>query len=168
MTKLVQILLSKELVVNMGKDEHGQQKTVTLPAGVQEVKAEIAEHWFVKAHSQEITASDTANKELQDAYEKLKADHESLQNQSDAATSKIAELQKKIATLTTDLGLYEQRESEANKKLAEAEERTTLQSEQISSLMKQAKDDSKTISDLKKQIASNAKAVSEAESVPKA
>lgn len=96
MTKLVQILLSKELVVNMGKDEHGQQKTVTLPAGVQEVKAEIAEHWFVKAHSQEITASDTANKELQDAYEKLKADHESLQNQSDAATSKIAELGEQI------------------------------------------------------------------------
>lgn len=96
MTKLVQILLSKELVVNMGKDEHGQQKTVTLPAGVQEVKAEIAEHWFVKAHSQEITASDTANKELQDAYEKLKADHELLQNQSDAATSKIAELGEQI------------------------------------------------------------------------
>ena len=33
MTKLVQILLTKELVVNLGKDEHGQQNTVTLPAG---------------------------------------------------------------------------------------------------------------------------------------
>ena len=39
MTKLVQILLTKELVVNLGKDEHGQQNTVTLPAGVQEVDA---------------------------------------------------------------------------------------------------------------------------------
>ena len=94
MTKLVQILLTKELVVNLGKDEHGQQKTVTLPAGVQEVEAEIAEHWFVKAHSQEITASAAANKELQDNFDQLKADHEALQTQSNEATKKITELEK--------------------------------------------------------------------------
>lgn len=106
MTKLVQILLTKELVVNLGKDEHGQQNTVTLPAGVQEVEAEIAEHWFVKAHSQEITTSAAANKELQDAYDVLFKNHEALQVQSDIATQKILELEglveakeKKIAGL---------------------------------------------------------------------
>lgn len=94
MTKLVQILLTKELVVNLGKDENGQQNTVTLPAGVQEVEAEIAEHWFVKAHSQEITASAAANKELQDAYDALVIEHEALKVQSAAADKKIADLQK--------------------------------------------------------------------------
>lgn len=94
MTKLIQILLTKELVVNLGKDKHGQQKTVTLPAGVQEVEAEIAEHWFVKAHSQEITASAAANKELQDAHDALVAEHEALKVQSAAADKKIAELEK--------------------------------------------------------------------------
>lgn len=94
MTKLVQILLTKELVVNLGKDEHGRQNTVTLPAGVQEVAAEIAEHWFVKAHSQEITASAAANKELQDAHDLLTAEHEALKVQSAAADKKIADLEK--------------------------------------------------------------------------
>ena len=94
MTKLVQILLTKELVVNLGKDEHGQQNTVTLPAGVQEVDAEIAEHWFVKAHSQEITASAAANKELQDAHDVLVVEHEALKVQSAAADKKIADLEK--------------------------------------------------------------------------
>lgn len=94
MTKLVQILLTKELVVNLGKDENGQQNTVTLPAGVQEVEAEIAEHWFVKAHSQEITASAAANKELQDAHDALTTEHEALKVQSAAADVKIIELEK--------------------------------------------------------------------------
>lgn len=69
MTKLVQILLTKELVVNLGKDGNGQQNTVTLPAGVQEVAAEIAEHWFVKAHSQEITQTVVVN--ILEAVQKL-------------------------------------------------------------------------------------------------
>ncbi|MDY6450704.1 STY1053 family phage-associated protein [Acinetobacter faecalis] len=89
-----QILLSKELTVNLGKDEHGQQKTVKLPAGLQEVSDEIADHWFVKEHSQEITASDADNKELQDAYDALKVDHEALIAQSDEATKKIIALEK--------------------------------------------------------------------------
>ena len=88
-----QILLTKQLVVNLGKDEHGQQKTVTLPAGVQEVDAEIADHWFVKAHSQEITPSIAINQELQDNFDQLKADHEALQTQSNDATKKINELE---------------------------------------------------------------------------
>ncbi|MEG2263604.1 MAG: hypothetical protein RSC68_04450 [Acinetobacter sp.] len=88
-----QILLTKQLVVNLGKDEHGQQKTVTLPAGVQEVDAEIADHWFVKAHSQEITPSIAVNQELQDNFDQLKADHKALQTQSNDATKKINELE---------------------------------------------------------------------------
>ena len=96
-----QILLSKELTVNLGKDEHGQQKTVKLPAGLQEVDAEIAEHWFVQAHAQEIAASVTANKELQDAYDALKADYDALVTQSNEATKKIAELEKQLKAKTT-------------------------------------------------------------------
>ena len=96
-----QILLSKELTVNLGKDKHGQQKTVKLPAGLQEVDAEIAEHWFVQAHAQEITASATVNKELQDAYDALKADYDALVTQPNEATKKIAELEKQLKAKTT-------------------------------------------------------------------
>ena len=95
MSKLKQILLTKQLVVNLGKDEDGQQKTITLPMGLQEVDAEVADHWFVKAHAQEITAGASANKELQDAFDALKAQHEALLTQSDAATAKISELELK-------------------------------------------------------------------------
>ena len=113
MTKLVQILLTKELVVNLGKDEHGQQNTVTLPAGVQEVEAEIADHWFVKAHSQEITASDAANKELQDAYDALKAEHEALIAQSDEATKKITALEKQVKADAVKIAELEKNQAEA-------------------------------------------------------
>lgn len=89
-----QILLSKELTVNLGKDEHGQPNTLKLPAGLQEVSDEVADHWFVKAHSQEITAGVAANKELQDAYDALKAEHDALVAQSDEATKKITALEK--------------------------------------------------------------------------
>lgn len=89
-----QILLTKQLVVNLGKDEHGQQKTVTLPAGVQEVDAEVADHWFVKAHAQEITPSVAINQELQNTHDLLTAEHEALKVQSAAADVKITELEK--------------------------------------------------------------------------
>ncbi|MDR8319982.1 hypothetical protein FPK67_19275, partial [Acinetobacter baumannii] len=56
MSKLVQILLSKPLTVNLGRDEQGEAKTIVLQAGIQEVEEDVAKHWFVKAHSQEIPA----------------------------------------------------------------------------------------------------------------
>lgn len=103
MSKLKQILLTKQLVVNLGKDEDGQQKTVTLLAGLQEVEAEVADHWFVQAHSQEITASASANKELQDAHDALTIEHEALKVQSIAADKKIAELEKSLKAKDKDI-----------------------------------------------------------------
>ncbi len=93
MAQLVQILLTKELTVNLGKDKDGQQKTVTLPAGLQEVEAAIAEHWFVKAHAQEITANMVVNQELQEAYDALKTEHEALLEQLEIGSQKIAKLE---------------------------------------------------------------------------
>ena len=90
----VKIFLSKPLVVNMGKDQDGQQINLNLPQGLQEVDQEVAEHWFVKHHSQEITQDVVVNHELQEAYDKLKEEFDALQTQSDAATKKIAELEK--------------------------------------------------------------------------
>lgn len=92
MSKLVQILLSKQLTVNLGRDEQGEAKTVVLEAGFQEVEQEIAEHWFVKAHSQEITSSDTASHELQVALDAANLELKALKVQSTAADTKIAEL----------------------------------------------------------------------------
>lgn len=90
----VKIFLSKPLVVNMGKDKDGQQINLNLPQGLQEVDQGVAEHWFVKHHSQEITQDVVVNHELQEAYDKLKEEFDALQTQSDAATKKIAELEK--------------------------------------------------------------------------
>lgn len=90
----VKIFLSKPLVVNMGKDQDGQQINLNLPQGLQEVDQEVAEHWFVKHHSQEITQDVVVNHELQEAYDKLKEEFDALQTQSDAATKKIADLEK--------------------------------------------------------------------------
>lgn len=110
----VQILLSKPLVVNMGKDKDGQQVNLNLPQGLQEVDQEVAEHWFVKHHSQEITQSDVANKELQDAFDQLKADHEALQTQSDAATKKIAELEKQAKADAKEIEVLKQKIADAS------------------------------------------------------
>ena len=90
----VKIFLSKPLVVNVGKDQDGQQINLNLPQGLQEVDQEVAEHWFVKHHSQEITQDVVVNHELQEAYDKLKEEFDALQTQSDAATKKIADLEK--------------------------------------------------------------------------
>ena len=92
MPKLIQILLSKQLTVNLGRDEQGQAKTVVLQAGLQEVEQEVAEHWFVKANAQEVTSSDTQSHELQQALDKANEDLKVLQAQADAATTKISDL----------------------------------------------------------------------------
>lgn len=120
MSKMVQILLSKQLTVNLGRDDQGEAKTVVLEAGLQEVEQSIAEHWFVKAHSQEITASDSINAELQQALDKATAKLAELQTQTDAGTAKIAELNddlknrdKEIADLKIQLAKAVQTQTDA-------------------------------------------------------
>ena len=87
MSKMVKILLSRPLNVNLGRDENGQVQSVQLQAGFQEVEQEVAENWFVKAHCQEITTEDLQNAELQAQLEKANADLAALQTQSEAAKS---------------------------------------------------------------------------------
>lgn len=110
----VQIFLSKPLVVNMGKDENGQQINLNLPQGLQEVDQEVAEHWFVKHHSQEITQDVVVNHELQEAYDQLKADYEALQTQSDAATKKIADLEKQVKADAKEIAELKQKIADAS------------------------------------------------------
>lgn len=92
MSKLVQILLTKQLTVNLGRDDQGEAKTIVLEAGLQEVKQEIAEHWFVKAHSQEITANDVHSAEIQAALDAANTTIESLTAQTTAADLEIKKL----------------------------------------------------------------------------
>ncbi|KKW76144.1 MULTISPECIES: STY1053 family phage-associated protein [Acinetobacter] len=94
MSKLVQILLSKQLTVNLGRDDQGEAKTIVLQPGLQEVEQDIAEHWFVKAHAQAITPSDALSSELQVALDAANAAIESLTAQSTAADAMIDELEK--------------------------------------------------------------------------
>ena len=103
MSKMVQILLTKALTVNLGRDEHGEAKTVQLHAGLQEVEQEIAEHWFVKAHAQEITLSDTASHELQAALNAANIELAASKEQTTAAEVKIAELTAQAALDTKEI-----------------------------------------------------------------
>lgn len=119
-TKLVPIFLSKQLVVNLGKDKQGQQKIITLAEGLQEVEVDIAEHWFVKAHSQEITPSVTANQELQDAYDALSVEHEALKVQSTAADNKIDELEKTLKAKDKELSDFKTQLAKAQASIADA------------------------------------------------
>ena len=133
MSKMVQILLPKQLTVNLGRNDQGQAKTVVLQAGLQEVEQEVAEHWFVKAHAQEITSSDTQSHELQQALDKANADLKIMQAQSDAATTQITQLQSdlkdrdlEIKNLKIQLDKAEQAQSDAVKS-ADTESTTTAE-----------------------------------------
>lgn len=110
----VKIFLSKPLVVNMGKDQDGQQINLNLPQGLQEVDQEVAEHWFVKHHSQEITQDVVVNHELQEAYDKLKEEFDALQTQSDAATRKIADLEKQAKADAKEIAELKQKIADAS------------------------------------------------------
>ena len=110
----VKIFLSKPLVVNMGKDKDGQQVNLNLPQGLQEVDQGVAEHWFVKHHSQEITQDVVVNHELQEAYDKLKEEFDALQTQSDAATKKIADLEKQAKADAKEIAELKQKIADAS------------------------------------------------------
>lgn len=70
MSKKVRILLNSPLAVHLTKDQR-----IDLHAGLQEVDQAVAEHWFVKAHAQEITEDtvqmDAKQKELEGALLEL-------------------------------------------------------------------------------------------------
>ncbi|AUM27144.1 STY1053 family phage-associated protein [Acinetobacter pittii] len=85
MSELVQILLSKQLTVNLGRDDQGEAKTVVLQAGLQQVEKEIAEHWFVAAHSQEIPAHSAYTNELEELLEQKYQEIAAMQIQIDEA-----------------------------------------------------------------------------------
>ncbi|KQF88270.1 hypothetical protein APC22_10530 [Acinetobacter pittii] len=89
MSELVQILLSKQLTVNLGRDDQGEAKTVVLQAGLQEVEKEIAEHWFVSAHSQEIPAHSAYASELEEIIQQKDAELVAMQIQLDEAEKQI-------------------------------------------------------------------------------
>lgn len=133
MSKMVQILLPKQLTVNLGRNDQGQAKTVVLQAGLQEVEQEVAEHWFVKAHAQEITSSDTQSHELQQALDKANGDLQVLQAQADAATTQITQLQNdlkerdlEVKNLKIQLEKAEQAQADAVK-TADTESTTTAE-----------------------------------------
>lgn len=85
MSELVQILLSKQLTVNLGRDDQGEAKTVVLQAGLQEVEKEIAEHWFVAAHAQEVPAHSAYANELEEIIKQKDIELASMQIQIDEA-----------------------------------------------------------------------------------
>lgn len=85
MSELVQIFLSKQLTVNLGRDDQGEAKTVVLQAGLQEVEKEIAEHWFVAAHSQEVPAHSAYAGELEEIIKQKDIEIAAMQIQIDEA-----------------------------------------------------------------------------------
>ncbi|MDE3320740.1 STY1053 family phage-associated protein [Acinetobacter nosocomialis] len=89
MSKLVKILLGKQLTVNLGRDEQGEAKTVVLQEGLQEVEEEIAKHWFVAAHAQEIPESSAYSSELENLIQQKDEEIAAMQIQIDEAGKQI-------------------------------------------------------------------------------
>ena len=101
--KMVQILLSKPLTVNLGVGESGELETVQLQAGLQEVEERVANHWFVEAHSQEIPQNAVQNQELVNQLELANQELDVLKTQSQAADKKINELSAQLTAKDKEL-----------------------------------------------------------------
>lgn len=126
MSKKAQILLSKQLTVNLGKDENGNPRTLKLEAGLQEVDQEIAEHWFVKAHSQEIPTNAAYTNELEglikekdDAIAVMQIQLDKATEQIDKHAGEIKEKDKQISDLQILLAKAQQSESTPDDKVKE-------------------------------------------------
>jgi len=127
MSKKAQILLSKQLTVNLGKDENGNPQTLKLEAGLQEVDQEIAEHWFVKAHSQEIPTNAAYTNELEGLIKEKDDEIAAMQIQLDKATEQIdkhageiKEKDKEINDLKVLLAKVPQEQSSPDEKVKES------------------------------------------------
>lgn len=92
----VQILLAKDLLIHLAADVQ-----VTLKSGLQEVEQEIADHWYVKAHSQPVTAAAVKEDEYKKQLEATQAELASVSEQLTEAETTIADLQKQLADATT-------------------------------------------------------------------
>ena len=68
----------------------------------------------MKHHSQEITQDVVVNHELQEAYDKLKEEFDALQTQSDAATKKIADLEKQAKADAKEIAELKQKIADAS------------------------------------------------------
>ena len=108
----VQILLAKDLVIHLSKDEK-----VELKAGINEIDSELAEHWYVAAHSQPITASDLESDGLKKQLEEIQAELATATTQLDEANKTIATLQADAKKKDTELaGLKKQLEASSKEK----------------------------------------------------
>lgn len=136
------VFINKPISVNLTADS---ADTVHLKPGLQDVSQELADHWFVKAHCQDLS-------ELTD---------------DTAANEVIAQLETQLASAQTELetaklsaGEHEQKSAEANTKVTKLEadlaSKTKLASDAATSLKKaetesKAKDD--RIAALEKELA---------------
>ena len=94
----VKILLERPLVVHINKEE-----SVSLDAGLQEVDKEIAEHWYVKVHSQPITDDVLQVDESKKALKAVQGDLKTAKSQLADADKKIAEQAQLIGELQSKL-----------------------------------------------------------------
>lgn len=94
----VKILLEKPLTVYLDKDT-----SVSLDAGLQEVDKVVAEHWYVKAHSQPISDEALEVDEAKKALKKLQIELKNSKDQLVEAGEKLAEKDNLIADLQAKL-----------------------------------------------------------------
>lgn len=94
----VKILLEKPLTIHLNKDE-----SVSLDAGLQEVEKEVAEHWYVKAHSQPISDEAIEVDEAKKALKKVQGELKEAKAQLVEAGNQIVEKDKLIVDLQAKL-----------------------------------------------------------------
>ena len=97
----VKISVHRPIIVNLDAD-----RKITLPAGVHTVEQEVADHWYVKANSEQLSELMVNADELEAAHEQitdLTAQVAELQNQIELLSAKNAELQSDAAKQNADL-----------------------------------------------------------------
>ncbi|WP_284118245.1 STY1053 family phage-associated protein [Acinetobacter seifertii] len=104
MSKLVKILLGKQLTVNLGRDKQGEAKTVVLQEGLQEVEEDIAKHWFVAAHAQEIPENSAYSSELENLIQHKDEEIAAMQIQIDEAGKQILKHDEEMKAKDKELG----------------------------------------------------------------
>lgn len=109
------VFINKPISVNLTADS---ADTVHLQPGLQDVSQELADHWFVKAHCQDLSelTDDTAANAI---VAQLEAQVASTQSELEKQTAALAESDSKLKEALADAKAKDKRIAELEKQVAD-------------------------------------------------
>lgn len=145
----VKISVHRPIIVNLDAD-----RKITLPAGVHTVDQEVADHWYVKANSEQLSESMVNADELEAAHQQIAE----LTAMADELRSDNLKLLSELEKSANDLSGLEDQKAGLEKHVAELQNQIELLSAQNAELQSDAAKQAKQNSDLTAQVAELQKA----------